>query len=69
MTDDEILAAYRDLARLEGVFCEPASAAAVAGLRQQAAAGRIEGDDLVVAVLTGHGLKDPEDRPGATCQA
>ena len=59
VTDDEILAAYRDLARLEGIFCEPASAASVAGLRQAAAAGRIDADELVVAVLTGHGLKDP----------
>ena len=59
VTDDEILAAYRDLARLEGVFCEPASAASVAGVRQQAAAGRIDPDATVVAVLTGHGLKDP----------
>ena len=39
VTDDEILAAYRDLARLEGIFCEPASAAGVAGVRG-AAAGR-----------------------------
>ena len=59
VTDDEILAAYRDLARHEGVFCEPASAASVAGLRQQAAAGRLDPDATVVAVLTGHGLKDP----------
>ena len=60
MTDDEILAAYRDLARHEGVFCEPASAASVAG-RAQAwppPAGSIP-DATVVAVLTGHGLKDP----------
>jgi threonine synthase len=60
VTDDEILAAYRDLARLEGIFCEPASAASVAGVRQAAAAGRIDPDELVVAVLTGHGLKDPK---------
>ena len=60
VTDEEILAAYRDLARLEGIFCEPASAASVAGLRQAAAAGRIAPDELVVAVLTGHGLKDPK---------
>ncbi|MEZ0241716.1 MAG: threonine synthase [Chloroflexota bacterium] len=59
VTDDEILAAYRDLARHEGVFCEPASAASVAGLRQHAAAGRVDPDATVVAVLTGHGLKDP----------
>jgi threonine synthase len=59
VSDDEILAAYRDLARYEGIFCEPASAASVAGLRQQAAAGRLDPDATVVAVLTGHGLKDP----------
>jgi len=59
VTDDEILAAYRDLARHEGVFCEPASAASVAGVRKLAAAGRLEPDATVVAVLTGHGLKDP----------
>jgi threonine synthase len=59
VTDDEILAAYRDLATTEGVFCEPASAASVAGVRQGAAAGEVERDALVVCVLTGHGLKDP----------
>jgi len=59
VTDDEILAAYRDLPRLEGVFCEPASAASVAGLRKVAAAGRLDPDATIVAVLTGHGLKDP----------
>jgi threonine synthase len=59
VTDDEILAAYRDVARLEGVFCEPSSAASIAGARQAAAAGRIARDALVVAVLTGTGLKDP----------
>jgi threonine synthase len=59
VTDDEILAAYRDLARLEGVFCEPASAASVAGLRKMAGLGTLDPDATVVAVLTGHGLKDP----------
>jgi threonine synthase len=59
VTDDEILAAYRDLPRLAGVFCEPASAASIAGLRTAAAAGRLDPDATVVAVLTGHGLKDP----------
>ena len=59
VSDDEILAAYRDLARLEGVFCEPASAAGVAGLHKLAAAGELDPDTTVVAVLTGHGLKDP----------
>ena len=59
MTDDEILAAYRDLARIEGVFCEPASAASVAGIRKMAGPGALDPDATVVAVLTGHGLKDP----------
>jgi threonine synthase len=60
VTDDEILAAYRDLARHEGIFCEPASAAGVAGLRKLAAEGRIDPGATIVAVLTGHGLKDPD---------
>lgn len=58
VTDDEILAAYRMLALQEGVFCEPASAASVAGLlkcREQVPAGA-----TVVCVLTGNGLKDPD---------
>ncbi|CAN5638813.1 threonine synthase [soil metagenome] len=60
VSDDEILAAYRDLARLEGVFCEPASAASVAGVRKLAAGGRIDPGATIVCVLTGHGLKDPD---------
>jgi threonine synthase len=60
VSDDEILAAYRDLARFAGVFCEPASAAAVAGIRKMAAAGVLDPDATVVAVITGHGLKDPQ---------
>jgi threonine synthase len=64
VTDEQILAAYRDLARLEGVFCEPASAASIAGLRAMAVAGHLDPDALVVAVLTGHGLKDPATAEG-----
>jgi threonine synthase len=60
VSDDEILEAWRDLARLEGIFCEPASAAPVAGLRKLVADGAIDPGGTVVAVLTGHGLKDPE---------
>jgi threonine synthase len=60
VTDDEILAAYRSLAELEGVFCEPSSAASIAGVATAAAAGAIHADELVVAVLTGTGLKDPD---------
>ncbi len=59
VTDKQIIAAWRDLARLEGVFCEPASAAGVAGLKQLIEQGRAEKDARYVAVLTGHGLKDP----------
>ena len=59
VSDEEILGAYRDLARHAGIFCEPASAASVAGIRKMAAAGRLDPDATVVAVLTGHGLKDP----------
>jgi threonine synthase len=53
VSDEEILAAYSLLGAREGVFCEPASAASVAGLLKYGAEGR------VVCVLTGHGLKDP----------
>jgi len=60
VTDEEILAAYGDLARHEGIFCEPASAASVAGVRKVAAAGRIDPGTTIVAVLTGLGLKDPD---------
>jgi threonine synthase len=59
VSDDEIIAAWRDLARCEGVFCEPASAAGVAGLRKLVQQGRADRDARYVAVLTGHGLKDP----------
>jgi threonine synthase len=59
VTDEEILAAYRALAQLEGIFCEPASAASVAGVIKAAAAGELEPSATIVCVLTGHGLKDP----------
>src|SRR6516165_7811737 len=57
VSDGEILAAYRFLAASEGVFCEPASAASVAGLLVH---GVSEDVQRVVCVLTGHGLKDPQ---------
>ncbi len=59
VTDDDILSAYRALARYEGIFCEPASAASVAGVTKAAAAGELDPDETVVCILTGHGLKDP----------
>ena len=64
VSDDEILAAYRELARHEGIFCEPASAAGVAGVIKAAAAGEVDPDAVVVCVLTGHGLKDPTTAEG-----
>ncbi len=59
VTDGEILAAQEMLAREEGVFCEPASAAGIAGLLKLASEGRGP-EGKVVSVLTGHGLKDPD---------
>jgi len=64
VTDAQILDAYRFLAAREGVFCEPASAASVAGLMVHGA----HGAERVACVLTGHGLKDPStalDQAGA----
>jgi threonine synthase len=60
VTDDEILAAYRDVVRLEGIFCEPSSAASIAGVRRLVDEGRLDRGATVVCVLTGHGLKDPD---------
>ena len=60
VSDDEILDAYRRLARDEGVFAEPASAASVAGLIKQAHAGADLAGLTVVCVITGSGLKDPD---------
>ena len=59
VTDRAILRAYRRLAR-EGVFCEMASAASVAGLLELSQAGELPGGATVVCVLTGHGLKEPD---------
>lgn len=60
VSDEEILRAQLDVARLEGLAVEPASAASVAGLAKLVENGVIDGDSTVVAVLTGHGLKDPQ---------
>ena len=59
VTDEEILDAKRVIDRA-GVGCEPASAAGIAGVRRLAASGAIQAGDRVVAILTGHMLKDPE---------
>jgi len=60
VTDAAILEAYTFLARQEGLFCEPASAAALAGFWAAREAGLIIEGQRVVCVLTGNGLKDPE---------
>lgn len=60
VSDREILDAQRDVARSEGIFCEPASAAGVAGVRRFSQNGRIDRSQTVVCILTGHGLKDPD---------
>ena len=60
VTDDQIVDAYRLLANSEGIFAEPASAASVAGAVKLAQDGVFHKGDIVVCVLTGHGLKDPD---------
>lgn len=60
VTDDEILCMQRDLARMDGIGVEPASAASVAGIRKLAEEGLIDRDERIVCVVTGHLLKDPE---------
>jgi len=60
--DKEILEAYKMIARLEGLFCEPASATGVAGLKKSVDTGKlkVEKGEKVVCIITGHGLKDPD---------
>lgn len=60
VSDEEILEMQLRIARLEGVFCEPASAAGVAGVARLARERRLARSATVVCILTGHGLKDPD---------
>ena len=60
VSDEEILEAFKLIAKKEGVFAEPGSCASIAGVLQQCKAGNIPQGSKVVAVLTGNGLKDPE---------
>jgi len=60
VSDEEILKAYQMLAGLEGIFCEPASAASLAGVIKLNQKGFFKEDDVVVLTITGHGLKDPD---------
>lgn len=69
VSDAEILEAYRMLGRQEGVFCEPASAASVAGVVKLAREGFFAGDERIACVLTGNGLKDPDTAMGGIDQA
>lgn len=59
VSDDEILNAYKRMAREEGIFCEPASAASVAGLIKHVAQGLDLRNKTIVCIITGNGLKDP----------
>ncbi len=60
VTDEEILDAQKILARVEGIFVEPASASSIAGLKKLVKNGVIGKDERVVCITTGHGLKDPD---------
>lgn len=60
VTDEDILTAYELVARLEGIFCEPASAASIAGVAKLSRQGVFKPGERIVCVLTGNGLKDPE---------
>jgi threonine synthase len=60
LTDDEILGMQLRILRAEGIFCEPASAAGVAGVERLAREERLHRSEGVACILTGHGLKDPD---------
>ena len=59
-SDEEILSAQRDVAERDGLFCEPASAVCLAGVRESIHSGVIPDGSVIVCTLTGHGLKDPD---------
>lgn len=61
VSDAEILEAYKLVAELEGIFCEPASAASIAGVVELAKESFFRPGDRIVCTLTGHGLKDPDN--------
>jgi len=68
VTDEEILLAYRTVAATEGVFCEPASAASVAGVMKLSKQSRLREGETVVCTLTGHGLKDADTAISVSAQ-
>ncbi len=61
VTDEEILAAYKLIARTDGIFVEPACAAPLAGLIRSVKAGKVPTGSVITATMTGHGLKDPDN--------
>jgi len=61
VSDEEIVSAQRDLASMEGIGVEPASAASIAGLRKLVLGGRIDADERIVCITTGNILKDPTE--------
>jgi len=69
VSDAEILDAYRMVSSLEGVFCEPASAASIAGLIKKNNEGLFAGGERIVCTLTGHGLKDPDTAMSVSTRA
>jgi threonine synthase len=66
VTDEEILQAYATVAATEGVFCEPASAASVAGVAKLHRKKALQEGETVVCTLTGHGLKDADTAIGVS---
>jgi len=68
VTDEEILQAYMAVAATEGVFCEPASAASVAGVMKLSKQGGLREGETVVCTLTGHGLKDADTAISVSAQ-
>lgn len=66
VSDDDIIHAYKLLASREGIFCEPASAASLAGAIKMKKEGVLNDGDTVVCTLTGHGLKDPDNAMNAS---
>jgi threonine synthase len=69
VSDDEVLDAMRNLAREEAIFAEPAGATGYAGLVKAVSSGIIEGDEQIVVVITGNGLKDVPSAVRATGKA
>lgn len=67
VTDEEIIKAYRLLARKEGILAEPASAASVAGLIKAIKEDKVKENSTIVCVLTGNGLKDPDSAMNYSC--